>query len=77
MTAYPASILGLEGRGTVAQGAPADLVLFDPVTVADRATWSEPRRTALGVQWVLVNGRTVVEDGRYRGGLHGHVLRAR
>ena len=77
MTSHPASLIGLEDRGVVRPGAAADLVLFDPATVADRATWSEPRRTAQGISWVMVNGTIVVEQGRLRGGLHGTVLRAR
>lgn len=76
MTAYPAELIGLEGRGRLLPGAAADLVIFDPETVADRATWAEPRATAIGVDWVLVNGRVAVEAGRYVGGSHGSVLRA-
>ena len=45
-------------------------------TVADRATWSEPREPAAGVPWVVINGEVVVEDGRHVGGCHGQVLRA-
>jgi N-acyl-D-amino-acid deacylase len=61
----------------VRAGAAADLVVFDPDEVRDEATWDDPRRRARGVRWVLVNGRAVVEDGTYVGGLAGHVLRAR
>jgi N-acyl-D-aspartate/D-glutamate deacylase len=77
MTTYPASVIGLEERGAVEQGAAADLVVFDPATVADRATWTEPRLPAAGIRWVVLNGRVVVEDGSYEGGLNGEVLRAR
>ena len=76
MTGYPASLIGLEDRGVIRPGAWADLVLFDPATVADRATWSEPRKIAQGIDLVILNGRIVVEDGRSIGGLHGRVLRA-
>jgi N-acyl-D-aspartate/D-glutamate deacylase len=76
MTAYPASLLGLEDRGVVREGAPADLVVFDPARVRDRATWSEPREAAEGVAYVLINGSVAVDDGRYVGGSHGRVLRA-
>ncbi len=76
MTSRPAAIAGLAGRGVLREGAPADLVVLDPQRVADRATWDEPRRHAEGVPWVLINGHPVVEDGIYRGGLHGAVLRA-
>jgi N-acyl-D-amino-acid deacylase len=76
MTAYPASLIGLEQRGLIREGTAADLVVFDAQVVADRATWREPRRGAEGVSWVVLNGRVVVEDGRYLGGAHGEVLRA-
>jgi N-acyl-D-aspartate/D-glutamate deacylase len=76
MTGYPAELLGLENRGVVRKGAAADLVVFDPATVGDRATWAEPRLPAAGIRWVVLNGRVVVDDGVYRGGLHGEVLRA-
>ena len=76
MTAYPASIVGLADRGVARVGAPADLVVFNPATVADRANWDDPRLPAEGVRWVLINGQVVVEEGEYRGGLAGQVLRA-
>jgi len=75
MTSYPASRLGLSDRGTIESGAHADLVLFDSAGVTDRATWDAPREVAHGIRWVLINGVPVVEDGHYRGGLHGTVLR--
>jgi N-acyl-D-aspartate/D-glutamate deacylase len=53
----------------------ADLVVFDPATVADRATWQEPRQTPVGVEWVIVNGETVIENGLPTGRLPGRVLR--
>lgn len=77
MTSYPAGLLRLEDRGLLKEGAPADLVVFDPRTVTDRSAWDAPRRPADGVSLVLINGTTVVEEGSYRGGLAGRVLRAR
>jgi N-acyl-D-amino-acid deacylase len=76
MTSYPASLIRLERRGTIAVGAHADLVLFDAGRVTDRATWSDPRRAADGIPWVILNGRIVVDGGTYTGGLHGSVLRS-
>jgi len=76
MTDYPASLLGLTDRGHLAPGMAADLVVFDPETVADRADWEQPRRPAEGVDWVVINGHVVVGEGAYRGGLPGTVLRA-
>jgi N-acyl-D-aspartate/D-glutamate deacylase len=77
MTSYPASLIGLDDRGVISPGAHADLVVLDPRRVTDRATWEAPRLAAEGIRWVLVNGAIAVEDGRYVGGLHGRVLRAR
>lgn len=77
MTSFPASIVGLDGVGTIRVGGRADLVLFDPRTVADRATWLDPGQTAIGVRFVLLDGAPVVEEGRYLGGLPGRVIRAR
>ena len=56
MSGYPASLLGLEDRGVIREGAAADLVIFDPLRVTDRATWSEPRASAEGISHVVVNG---------------------
>lgn len=75
MTSYPASIIGLD-RGVLRPGAPADLVLFDPATVSDRADYEQPRLTPTGMPWVILNGQVVVDNGVAQGGLHGTVLRA-
>lgn len=65
MTALPAERFGLAGRGRIGPGASADLVLFDPRTVADRARYERPHAFAEGVRLVLVNGR-VAFDGEPR-----------
>ncbi|MDH3590745.1 MAG: amidohydrolase family protein [Planctomycetota bacterium] len=75
MTAWPAERIGLPLRGRLAPGAPADLVVLDLDAVADRADWSRPRTAAAGVDWVFVGGHAVVEEGEYRGGAPGRVLR--
>ena len=72
-----ATILGLADRGVVALGAIADLVVFDAATIADRATYDEPRRHPDGIAHVLVNGRFVVRDGRETGERPGRVIRRR
>jgi N-acyl-D-amino-acid deacylase len=59
----------------VRAGYAADLVLFDPDTVADTATFTAPRQTATGIPYVLVNGVPVIEDGRHTGALAGHAIR--
>lgn len=76
MTGYPAALLGFDDRGTLTPGAAADVVLLDPEAVTDRATWDDPRVPAVGIPWVWINGHAVVEEGRWRGGLHGQVLRS-
>lgn len=75
MSGFPAQRFGLKERGRIAEGLPADLVVFDPKTVADRSTWQEPLQSAAGVEWVLVNGDVVIEHGAPTGRLPGRVLR--
>jgi N-acyl-D-amino-acid deacylase len=75
MTSLPAAALGLEGVGVVAVGHPADLVLFDPQTVADRATTEDPLALAVGIEKVWVGGEPVYEPGRATGLRPGRVLR--
>lgn len=77
LTGRPAKRLGLADRGIVAEGAAADLVLFDPDTVEARATFAEPRRQAGGIPYVLVNGRLAIDDGRRTGELAGRSVRRR
>jgi N-acyl-D-amino-acid deacylase len=77
MSALSATHVGLEGRGTIARGAPADLVLFNPRTVADRATLKHPRLLSSGVQGVWVNGKRVYANGRATGLRPGVVIRRR
>ena len=74
MTSLPAAKLGLRDRGRLAPGAAADVVVFDPATVADTATFAEPHRHPRGIPWVLVNGQPVVTAGRHTGRRPGRVL---
>ncbi len=75
MTSLPASILGLEDRGVLREGAFADVVVFDPDLIEDRATLEEPRLPARGVEMVLVNGKAVYRGGALTGALPGVALR--
>jgi N-acyl-D-amino-acid deacylase len=59
-----ARALGLADRGELREGAFADVIIFHPDSVRDRATWTEPTREATGMAWVFVNGIAVVDDGR-------------
>ena len=74
MSALPAERLGLKGRGTVGIGKVADLVLFDPETVQDNATYQQPKRHPSGMPYVFVNGRPVKDNHRHTGVLAGEVL---
>lgn len=74
MTSKPAARLGLRDRGKVTAGYYADLVLFDPETIADRATFQEPARTPTGIAAVIVNGRVAYQDGQFTGELAGVTL---
>lgn len=67
MTGMVAETFGLEGRGLVGPGHFADLVVFDPATVRDRATYVDPRLAPTGVEHVIVNGRLAVENGQLVG----------
>ncbi|HVX67878.1 MAG TPA: D-aminoacylase [Bryobacteraceae bacterium] len=74
MTSLPAARLGLRDRGRLVRGAKADVVVFDPAAVADRATFARPRRFAAGFDDVLVNGRPVILGGVLTGERPGRVL---
>jgi N-acyl-D-amino-acid deacylase len=76
MTGVPATRFGLTDRGTVAPGQMADLVVFDPATVTDRATFASPHQYPVGIDHVFVAGQAVVWDGEHTGALPGRVLRA-
>jgi N-acyl-D-amino-acid deacylase len=73
-TGLPAGILGLKDRGLIKQGYAADLVIFDPATIADRATYEKPHQYAAGIQYVLINGKPAVDDGKMTGILAGKPL---
>jgi N-acyl-D-aspartate/D-glutamate deacylase len=74
MTALPASVFGLAGRGQLREGQFADLVLFDPERVRDRATYLEPRQRAEGIERVFVNGRQAWPRPADDGGCWGRFL---
>lgn len=76
MTSLPASRFGLGDRGVVATGKAADLVVFDPETVQDRATYTESLLPPVGVVDVLVGGQVVVRDGKLTGARPGRILAA-
>jgi N-acyl-D-amino-acid deacylase len=74
MTSLPATNLGLEKRGLLKDGYFADVVVFDPKTIADRATYEKPHQYAVGVKHVLVNGVPVLKDGEHTNAKPGRAL---
>jgi N-acyl-D-amino-acid deacylase len=77
MTGFPAMRFGLDDRGLLRKGMAADLVIFDPQTVRDRATFEEPRLSPVGMEHVVVNGVPVLEHGVLAADRPGRMLRMR
>ena len=77
MTGMPATRLGVTDRGILRVGAYADVVVFDPATVADKATFTEPHQYPVGIDYVMVNGKLAVDGGRFSDVRAGRVLRRR
>lgn len=75
LTRLPAERLGLAGKGRIAPGADADLVVFDPARVRETATYAAPRGLSEGMDWVFVNGVPAVAEGRRTGARAGRMLR--
>jgi N-acyl-D-amino-acid deacylase len=75
MTSFAAEAAGLPDRGVVKPGFAADLVVFDPETVASRATFENPNQYSAGFRYVVVNGVLVVDEGRHTGKTPGKALR--
>jgi N-acyl-D-amino-acid deacylase len=74
LSALPATNLGLDHRGFVQDGMFADVVVFDPATIADRATFDKPHQYAVGMKHVFVNGVQVLKDGDHTGAKPGRAL---
>ncbi len=75
MTGLPAATIGMVDRGLLAAGMAADVVVFDPATVIDRATYEEPTLPSAGIRTVLVNGQIALRDGTVTGAHLGQALR--
>src|SRR5260370_39368445 len=73
--APPAQRMRLADRGVLKRGMWADIVIFDPATIRDRATFENPNQLSEGMQFVLVNGVAVIENGKATNALPGKVLR--
>src|SRR5262249_40163525 len=74
MTSLPAQTLRLKDRGLLKEGYWADVVIFDPATVSDSATYENPQQYAKGVPFVLVNGTLVINDGTHTGARPGNII---
>jgi len=74
MSGSPAQRLGLSDRGLLKEGLKADLVVFDPETVRDTATYTQPHQYAEGVSLVVINGAVVFENGRMTAARPGRIL---
>ncbi len=75
MTSLPAQTFNLWDRGLLRPGMAADIVIFDEKTVADRATFEQPKQYATGIDYVIVNGRVVIERSAHNGAKSGMILR--
>lgn len=74
-TGLPAEVLGLDDRGRLKKRFAADIVVFDPDEISDKATYENPHQYSVGIRFLLINGEIVIEDGRYNGKLAGMPIR--
>jgi N-acyl-D-amino-acid deacylase len=75
MSSMPADKLGLEKRGFLKKGYFADVVVFDPVKVIDKATFEKPHQYPEGINYVFVNGKLTIKNGEHTGAVSGQILR--
>ncbi|MDA9588189.1 amidohydrolase family protein [Flavobacteriaceae bacterium] len=75
MTYLPAQAMGLKKRGLIQEGYKADLTLFDPETIIDKATFEKPHQYSEGIQYVIVNGQLTVDQGIFKPTKSGVVLK--
>ena len=74
MTSYPAQTFKIRNKGLLRKGMDADIVVFDPKTVIDKATFQDPHQYPAGIEYVMVNGEMVVENGTHTGATPGKIL---
>jgi N-acyl-D-aspartate/D-glutamate deacylase len=75
MTSLSAAKIGIRDRGLLRAGNYADVTIFDPERVIDRATYTEPFQYSAGIEYVLVNGQVVIDKGKHTGARPGKALR--
>ncbi|GAJ05934.1 unnamed protein product, partial [marine sediment metagenome] len=74
MTSLPASRIGIRDAGIISVGKRADIVIFDPLNIKDRATWDKPHQYSEGILYVFVNGEIIMENGSITGKLPGKII---
>lgn len=77
MTSFPAQRFGIVDRGLLRDGMKADITLFDPLIISGPATYAQPKRSPVGIEYVIINGKIVMEKGKHTGQLPGEALRMR
>jgi len=77
MTSLSAETFGLKDRGKIQPGYFADLMLFDPATIIDTASYDDPKQEPIGIELVIVNGQIALQQGKHRGVGSGAMLRYR
>ena len=75
MTSLPAEKIGLKDRGKLKEGYIADITLFNPETITDRATFEKPHQYSEGIEAVIINGKLAVSQGEHTGVIGGRVLK--
>ncbi|MCK4835742.1 MAG: D-aminoacylase [Candidatus Aminicenantes bacterium] len=75
MTSLTAQKFGLKHRGQIKENYFADVVIFNPDKVSDQATWEKPKQYPLGIEWVVVNGKIIIQNGEHTGSLPGRILK--
>ena len=75
MTSAVANRLSIRDRGLLREGYFADVVVFDPNTIGDLASYKQPHQVSAGIDWVIVNGTVVVREGEHTGALPGRIVR--
>jgi N-acyl-D-amino-acid deacylase len=75
MASFPAQKLGLEDRGLIREGLWADITIFNANKIMDKATFSNPHQYSEGIEYVMVNGKVVIEKGEHTKEMPGKVLR--
>ena len=75
LTSLPAKNIGIQDRGSIQLNNYADIIIFDPEEVNDKATFKKPHQYAVGMKHVFVNGKQVLKDGEHTGAMPGQVVR--